>query len=141
MGCYKKNGLNIVSVIISIVLAFIVFSVFSTTIFTALPTLFFIAIGITAFFLIVLLGAIFFSRRKEEYCLCEYGALLLVGILGTIIISTLTLAITVGATALSILVAIFAFFFSLSIIQFFLLVLCLINVECICRDKCRENNY
>ena len=39
MGCYRKSGLNIISIIISIVLAFIVFSVFSTTIFTAIPTL------------------------------------------------------------------------------------------------------
>ena len=141
MGCYKKTGLNIVSVIISIVLAFIVFSVFSTTIFTAIPTLLFTAIGITGFFLLVLLGTILFSRRNREYCLCEFGVLLLVGILGTLVVSTLLLGITVGATALAILFAIFTFFFALAVLQFFLLVLCLIKIECyVCRDKCRENN-
>ncbi len=141
MGCYRKSGLNIISIIISIVLAFIVFSVFSTAVFTAIPTLLFTAIGVTAFFLIVLLLTIFLSKRKEEYCLCEFVPLLLVGILGTIVVSAIILAITVGATALGILVAIFSFFFSLAIIQFFLLVLCLIKIECcICKDKCRENN-
>lgn len=141
MGCYKKSGLNIISIIISIVLAFIVFSVFSTAIFTALLTLLFTAIGVTGFFLIVLLTTIFLSKRKEEYCLCEFAPLLLIGILGTIALATIILAITVGEVALAILVAIFSFFFALAIIQFFLFVLCLIKIECcICRDKCRENN-
>ena len=142
MGCYKKSGLNIISIIISIVLAFIVFSVFSESIFTEIPTLLFTAIGITGFFLVALFVTIFASRRREDYCLCEFAPLLLVGILGTIALATIILAITVGATALGILVSIFSFFFVLAIIQFFLFVLCLIKIECYkCNDKCRENNY
>ena len=133
MGCYKKSGLNIISIIISIVIAFVIFSVFSPAIFTA--------IGVTAFFLIVLLVSIFVSRREEEYCLCEFGPLLLVGVLGTITLAATILAITVGEIALGILFAIFSFFFALAIIQFFLLVFCLIKIECyVCKDKCIKND-
>lgn len=141
MGCYKKSGLNIISIIISIVIAFVIFSVFSPAIFTAISTLLFTAIGVTAFFLIVLLVSIFVSRREEEYCLCEFGPLLLVGVLGTITLAATILAITVGEIALGILFTIFSFFFALAIIQFFLLVFCLIKIECyVCKDKCIKND-
>ena len=60
------------------------------------------------------------AGKSWKYCLCEFAPLLLIGILGTIVISTIILAITVGATALGILIAVFSFFFTLAIIQFFL---------------------
>ena len=116
IGC-KNVITNIVVLIISIIIAFIVFNIFSTTLVTGLVALLYTIFGISVFSLIVLLSMLFKLKGKEEQCICEFGPFLLIGIFGTIIFSILTIALTVEATILTILISIIAFFASLQIIE------------------------
>ncbi len=135
MGCQKKYYVNIIPVIISIVLAFIVFSIFSVTIFTNIPAILFTILGISAFFLVILIISLFVIR-KEDICICSYGSLLLLGTLGSIVVSGIAATITLAATALAVFFGIITFFFALAIIEFFLFILCIINNKCRSRENC-----
>lgn len=133
MGCKRSYGCFI-PVIISLIIAIIVGVIFTPAVVTGLTTLLFIIFGVAAFFLVSLIAIILFGRKKEEFCVCEYGTCLLVGALGAIIASAITLALTVSATVTAILIGIVTFFIVLAIIQFFLLILCLIKTDCMYKE-------
>lgn len=133
MGC-KRNCGCLIPVIISLIIAIIVGVIFTPTVVTGLTTLLFIIFGVAAFFLVALIAIILFGRRREDYCVCEFGTCLLIGSLGAIISSTIALALTVSTTVTAILIGIITFFIVLAIIQFFLLILCLIKVDCMYKE-------
>ncbi len=135
MGNQKKSYINIISVIVSVVIAFIVFTIFSTTIFTSIPAILFTLLGISSFFLIVLIISILTSK-KEDKCVCNYGSLLLIGSVGTIVLSGIGAVITVAETILAVIFGIIAFFFALAVIEFVIFILCIINSKCKSRECC-----
>lgn len=133
MGCRRTCGC-IVPAVISLLIAVIVGVIFTPAVVTGLTTLLFIIFGVAAYFLLALIAIVLFGKRKEDFCICEFGTCLLVGSLGAIITSAITLALTVSATVTAILVGIVTFFIVLAIIQFFLLVFCLVKSSCMYKE-------
>lgn len=133
MGCRRTCGC-IVPAVISLLIAVIIGVIFTPAVVTGLTTLLFIIFGVAAFFLVALIAIALFGRKREDFCVCETGTCLLVGSLGAIITSAITLALTVSATVTAILVGIVTFFIVLAIIQFFLLILCLVKANCMYKD-------
>ncbi len=135
MGCQKKSYMSIIPIIISVVLSFIVYSIFSIAIFTNITAILFTVLGISAFVLITLIISLFIVK-KENSCICDYGPLLLLGSLGSIIVSGITAFITVTEAVSAVIFGIVTFFFALGIIEFFLYILCLIKDKCKCKEYC-----
>lgn len=136
MGCRNRSIGNIISIIISIVLAIIVLFIFSSAVVTGLVALLYTIFGFSIFALITLIIISLLPKGKQDYCVCKYGPFLLVGTLGSIVFSILTIALTVPEAVLAIFAAIVTFFIVLTILEFFLLILCIINANCNC--KCRD---
>lgn len=131
---YKKGYGIIIPVIISAILAIVVGFTFSTTVVTGLIPLLYTIITLAAFFVIALIVISLLRTRREDFCVCEYGAGLLFASLGTIIYAAITIALTVGPIAIAVLVGIITFFIALAVIQFFLFILCIIKYNCKCKD-------
>ncbi len=134
MGCKKSCGGCIISAIIALILAILAGVFYSSAVVTGIAALLYTIIGFSAFFLIALIVISLFGRKREEYCVCKNGTCVLIGSLGAIIASALTIALTVSATATAVLIGIVTFFIVLAIIEFFSLIQCLVKANCVCND-------
>ena len=134
MGCKKNCGGCLISAIIALVLAILAGVFYSTAVVTGIVGLLYTIIGVSAFFLITLIAILLLGKRKEDYCVCKNGTCVLIGSLGAIIASALSLALTVSATLTAVIIAFVTFFIVLAIIEFFLLILCLIRTSCMYND-------
>ncbi len=134
MGCKNKSYGCIIPAVISLILAVIVGVVFDAAVVTGLVALLYTILGVAAFFLITLIVIALLPTRRENYCVCENGTCLLLGSLGAIITSVITLALTVSTTVTAVLLGIVTFFIALAIIEFFLFILCIVNSNCTCKD-------
>ena len=134
MGCKKNCGGCIISAIIALVLAILAGVFYDAAVVTGIVGLLYTIIGLAAFFLITLIGTILLGKRKEDYCVCKNGTCVLIGSLGAIISSALTIALAVSATLTAVLIGIVTFFIVLAIIEFFLFILCQIQTNCMYHD-------
>lgn len=107
--------------------------------FGLLPTItlaiwFLVVFAAVFLILLVLIGT--FSNGKVARCICGNGTCLLAGIIGTIILGIIALAVGVAeaTTATAIIVGIFGLFAALFIISLVVLVLCIIEANCRCRE-------
>ncbi len=134
MGCKRICNGCIVSAIVSLILAILAGVFYSPAVVTGIVALLYTIIGLSALFLIFLIVIILSAKRSENACVCQNGTCLLIGSLGAIISAALTIALAVSATATAVLIGIVAFFTVLAIIQFFLLISCLIKTNCMYND-------
>lgn len=120
--------------IIAGIIAGVLGVVFATT-FTAITTFLWITFGVALGVLVLLTGIITVTslvKREDTFCcVCDYGKCLLVSIFGTIITSTIALAVgTLTGTLGTILGFLVVGFFFWLLVAFLLFLICIINRLC-----------
>lgn len=116
----------VASVIIGIITAFLRI----TAVITVTPAFLWVLFGIAIGFLAVLLGiSPRLQRSDTDGCLCTVIPALLTGILGTVLLSAILLAITFVATSIigAIITGLLLLFFSLTITSAACLVKCILS--------------
>lgn len=143
MDCERSCGCpsNIcIEVLISVVVATVVGLLFGFGLIPNIVTAVWIVFGfavLNLIFLVVgLFGASLVRHSLLGKCLCCKGKILLVAIIATIILTLVALSITLVSTTIWIvvLIAIGAFFVALMVVEFVLLLKCLLNGLC-CRRE------
>lgn len=116
----------VASVIIGIITAFLTI----TAVITVTPAFLWVLFGIAVGFLaVLLLAAPRIQRSDNDLCVCSAVPAFLAGILGTVLLSVVLLAITFAATSIigAIITGLLLLFFSLTITSAACLVKCLLN--------------
>ncbi len=129
-NCRCACGLRAVAVsaIVGVLAAFFLI----TGVITVLPVFLWVAFGVSAAYLGVLTLALALTRRNEGCsCQCDLLKLVLAGILGTILLSLVLLAVGIVATSIlsAILVGILLFAFALIFTATACFVVCLTDCE------------
>jgi hypothetical protein len=118
----------IASVIVGVVAAFLQI----TGVIAVTPVFLWVVFGIAVGYLAVSLAATALTRRTENTnCLCSSIKTLLAGILGSILLATVSLAVGIVATSIlsAIAVGLLLFFFSLTLTSTACLVICFANCD------------
>ncbi len=123
----------VLGVIISLFLGVIIGVLFYFSLIPTITPALWIAFGLAALALVLIVGISLFGTPK---CVCRNGKCLLAGIIGTLITTTISLAVTLTATSViyAIIVGLTGFFFSLLIISFASLINCLVEAQCSKRE-------
>ena len=134
MNCGENCSNNIcIAVIISVVVGAIVGVLFAFGLIPAITTAIWISFGLAVLNLIFLVAGLFtaalFKRTLLARCLRCNGAVLLAGIIGTIVLSIALLSIVLVVTSIGIaaLVAIGAFFTALMLVSLIYLLTCILD--------------
>ena len=122
----------VIGLFIGVILGVVYFFGFLPTIALAIWAL--IVLAAVFLVLLVLVGA--FGNGKVARCICGNGNCLLAGIIGTIILGIIALAVGVATAtiATAIIVGLFGLFATLFIIALIILVMCIIEANCRCRE-------
>jgi len=125
-----------IGLIISIVFAAIIGTLFALNLITSIVVSVWIAFGLGVLGLIILttgafLGAVTFPNALTS-CLCKNGNCLLAGAIGTIISALIALSFTLSSTGVFaiIIIILLAFFFALMIVALVALLSCIICRMC-----------
>lgn len=143
MDCERSCGCpsNIcIEVLISVVAATVVGLLFGFGLIPHIVTAVWIVFGFAVLNLIFLVVGLFsaslFRHTLLGRCLCCKGKILLVAIIATIILTIVALSITITtAIWIIVLIAFVAFFATLMLVEFVLLLKCLLNGLCCWREK------
>ena len=118
-GCNCRNGCTSLSVVASIILGIIAAFLRFSAVITVTSAFLWVTFGIAVVYLaVILITAAASSNYATKSCLCSILPVLLTGILGTILLSVILLAISFAATSV-----IGAIFTGLLILFFFLMIL------------------
>lgn len=132
-GCDCRSNCVGLSVISSIIIGIVVAFLRLTAVITVTPAFLWVVFGIAVVYLAVaLLASALVQRERAPVCLCGVLPVLLAGILGTILLSVVLLAIEFAATSVigAILTGGLLLFFSLAITA----TACLVKCFAHCRD-------
>lgn len=133
-NCKRRGScaaIAIVSILVGVALGITAFSVAIPNIINAL----WIAFGIGSFGVIFTTFLSLFSREKE--CLCENGICLIIFSIGTVIASTIALALTIvtASVPIAILLGVGTFFLVGAILSILKILLCLVEASCRCKMR------
>lgn len=126
-GCNCKDKCVCLSVVSSIIIGIVVTFLRLTAVITVTPAFLFVVFGVAvAYLAITLLASVLAQRERVSVCVCGLLPALLTGILGTILLSVVLLAIEFAATSIigAIVTGGLAFFFWLTITATACLVKC-----------------
>ncbi len=127
-NCNFKCSCTLAAVIASIVIGIVTVFLQITGAITAAPAFLWATLGTAAVYLAVLtLSAGVYDSGSKNCCLCPALGTVLAGILGTILLSVILLAVGIVATSIlsAILLGVLLFFFSLTVTGTACLVRCL----------------
>ena len=134
LNCCCRNDCIVCSVVASIILGIVAAMLRFMATITVTPAFLWVVLGVAIVYLAVLLiSSIFLRNTGFKRCLCSILPVLLAGILGTVLISIILLAITFVATSV-----IGAIFTGLLILCFSLIITstsCLITCITGCSDE------
>lgn len=140
LGCkIKGNGVSIcaLEVILSIIAGIVVGVLFSNGTLAITLNLVLIALAVSAIGIATLIGTIFTTNLAREpnnikCCTCNLGLCLLIASIGTLVFSTVVVAVGIVTTSIvSILaIALTTFFFAWTIASIASILLCLISSTC-----------
>lgn len=130
-GCNCRNRCALLAIVASIIIGIVAAFLQITGTITVTPVFLIVAFGIAVAALGVLVIATALVRRYAGACLCTALQTLLTGILGTIALSVVLLAVGIVATSVisAILVGLTAGFFALTITGSACFVRCLADCE------------
>ena len=132
MGCYKQcSACLLIGITLSIIFGVIVGILFFFGYVPLIETAVWIAFGIAAFALAILLISAIFSNRDKVYkCLRANAGALLTGIIGTLItaIAALSIILTPGSVLIAILIGLGAIFLGVTLTALVCLILCLLDL-------------
>jgi hypothetical protein len=132
MGCYKQcSACLLIGITLSIIFGVIVGILFFIGYVPLIETAVWIAFGIAAFALAILLISAIFSNREKVYkCLRANAGALLTGIIGTLItaIAALSIILTPGSVLIAILIGLGAIFLGVTLTALVCLILCLLDL-------------
>jgi hypothetical protein len=132
MGCYKQcSACLLIGITLSIIFGVIVGILFFFGYVPLIETAVWIAFGIAAFALAILLISAIFSNREKVYkCLRANAGALLTGIIGTLItaIAALSIILTPGSVLIAILIGLGAIFLGVTLTALVCLILCLLDL-------------
>ena len=117
-GYHCKCGCQLAAVIAGVIVGVVTAFLQITGVITVAPVFLWVTLGIAVVYLGVLVMAAALSGRGEAtVCLCTSLDALLIGILGTVLLSVVLLAVGIVATSIlsAILVGILLFFFTLTL--------------------------
>lgn len=122
----------LISALLGLGIGFAFFSGVITGIIQALWIAF--GIGILSLILLIILPTI--AKGEQERCICKKGECLLLGALGTIVLSIISLSITLATASagFAILIGALGAFLALTILAIANLIRCLIKATCRCRE-------
>ncbi len=129
-GCRDNNGCTVAGIIVSALIGVIAAFLQITAVITVAPLFLWVVFGVAAVYLAILVVSVILSRRTPEYgCYCSALNTLLAGILGSILVSLVLLAVGIVATSVisAILVGLLVFFFALVFVGSACLVRCIAN--------------
>lgn len=134
-NCNYRPSCTFISIAAAVVAAVAAAILQFTAVITLTPVFFIVAFGIAVAYLAVTLITSIFARTSRSCCVCDTLAVLLAGILGTILAAVILLAVGFAATSAlgAIIVGALAGFFTLTIGTTACLVKCL--------ARCQEQNY
>lgn len=134
---FNKKCDCLIGVIISLILGVLVGYIFYLGLITGIIIALWIALGAAVIGLILLIALIISSRKEIDRCICINGKCLGLGILGTLILSTIALSITlaVANVGFAIFIGLLGAFLVLSAISMAKLLCCLINSKCKYREE------
>lgn len=114
--CRGNDGCTVVALVASAIIGVITAFLQITAVITVAPVFLWVAFGVAVAYLAALVLATLIGRRAEATaCTCSALGTLLIGILGSILLSVVLLAVGIVATSVisAILVGLLLFFFSL----------------------------
>lgn len=128
--CMKQCGC-VLSIILSAIIGIIVGVLFFLGNIANIITFVWIAFGISAVSLI-LLNVVGTSERNKSYCICKNGSCLLLGAVGSMILSLIALGLTlsIGVISIAILIGFLGLFTALTLVSLFTLTLCVVKSNC-----------
>lgn len=115
--CNSRCNCAIAAIVVSAIIGVITAFLQITAVITVAPVFLWVALGIAVAYLAVLVISATLARRTSPCdCICDHLNLVLLGILGTIGLSLVLLAVGITATSVisAILVGLLLFFFSLT---------------------------
>lgn len=130
-GCNCRNRCAVLAVVASIIIGVVAAFLQITGTITVTPVFLIVAFGIAIAALGVLVIAAALVRRHGGTCLCSTLQTVLIGILGTVLVSVVLLAVGIVATSVisAILVGLTAGFFTLTVAGSACFVRCLADCE------------
>ena len=126
-SCRCNNGCTVLAVIASLIIGIITAFLTITATITVTPAFLWVTLGIAVVYLaVVLLTSALVRGYDVRRCICDVLPVLLLGILGTALVSVVLLAITFAATSIigAIITGALLFFLSLTISETACLTLC-----------------
>lgn len=131
--CDKTNEC-LTAILISALLGLGIGFAFFSGVITGITQALWIAFGIGILSLILLI--ILPTKGEQERCICKKGECLLLGALGTIVLSIISLSITLATASagFAILIGALGAFLALTILAIANLIKCLIKSTCRCRE-------
>ena len=131
MNCSCRTSCTGLAVVASIIIGIITsFLVFTATV-TVTPAFLWVLFGIAIVWLAVLFIVTATTRRSIRDCLCSELAVILTGILGTVLTSIILLAITFAATSVigAIIAGVLLLFFTLTLTSTACLIKCIAGCD------------
>ena len=124
-----RNNTCLISVAISIVLAIALAIAFFAGV---LPEIIGLVIASLILALVSTIVIVLVKGYRQDYCLCDNGTCLVVGIGGTLLLGAISLAVTltVGAILSTILIALVGFFAALTLTNLIALLFCVSKANC-----------
>lgn len=119
------------TIFISLLLGVLIGFAFFIGVISGITAALIIALVLAAFgILTILLG----RGRKDNYCICDDGRCLLLGIFGTIVTATIALSITLatGSIGFAILIGAVGFFAVVTLLGIINVLFCIIRTDCCC---------
>lgn len=136
----KSSGFracDTIGIIISIVFGVVVAALFASGLIPLITTVVWILFGLGAGFLIFLVSGVYLATAVDSdsvlrKCICKNALCLLAGSIGTIILATVALAITldIASIAVIVIIGVLAFFFALMVLVLIALIKCIVNKLC-----------
>lgn len=125
----KKNNTCLVSVALSIILAIAAALAFFAGV---LPGIIALVVASLILAAVATLVIVLVKEYRQDWCLCDNGVCLVVGIVGTLLFGTIALAVTltVGAILSAILIALVGFFAALTLTNLIALLICVSKNNC-----------
>ena len=117
-GCGCRNTCTSIAVVVSLIIGVVTAFLRIMAVITVTPAFLWVTLGVAIGYLAILLsGALFSEKNIGQTCAAKTVSAILIGILGTILLSIVLLAIAFVATSIigAIITGLLLFFFSLLI--------------------------
>lgn len=124
-----KNNTCLINVVISIIIAIALAIAFFVGV---LPGIIALVVALLILSALATLSVVLIKGYRDNWCLCDNGRCLILGIAGTLFFGTIALAVTltVGTILSAILIALVGFFAGLTLTNLIALLLCVSKSSC-----------